>query len=153
MMIIDIEASGLHPDLSYPIEIGVCRLEDPEQSLSFLIKPDASWQYWDDIAEEIHGIRRDELEEKGVDLQSACRQLNEFIKTQVISDAPDFDFMWLRRLFMTAGLPMRFKVTGFHQFLSNEDQERVHHLIDIQGRPHRALADARMIAQTLKKFV
>ncbi|EXJ13017.1 MULTISPECIES: 3'-5' exonuclease [Nitrincola] len=153
MQVIDIEASGLDPDLSYPIEIGVYDTQHPETSISFLIKPDASWEYWDSNAESIHNISRNLLDKEGISLEDACDRLNLGIDQVVISDAPDFDYMWLQRLFDKASKPMRFKVSGFYSFLTPEQQSQLNRHLDIQERPHRALADARMIGQALRPFL
>ncbi|RAU16975.1 hypothetical protein DN062_15615 [Nitrincola tibetensis] len=153
MQVIDIEASGLDPDLSYPIEIGVYDTKNPDASISFLIKPDPAWEYWDSNAESIHNISRKLLEKDGINLREACDRLNQSIAQIVISDAPDFDFMWLQRLFDKAAKPMRFKVSGFYSFLTPEQQNQLNRHLDIQERPHRALADARMIGQALRPFL
>lgn len=149
MLIVDIEASGLHPDHSYPIEIAVVDSRNPTHHISFMIQPAPHWDYWDPIAEEIHGISRDTLLHEGVTPAEACEALNQFAAEQIlISDAPDFDFMWLRQLFSAAQCRMRFRVGGFHQLLDEQEQEWLHHQVDAQLRPHRALADAQLIATT-----
>lgn len=59
----DIEASGLD-EASYPIEIG-WSLPDG-RTRSFLIKPEPEWTHWDEAAEDLHGISREELEKSGL---------------------------------------------------------------------------------------
>ncbi|WP_052063375.1 exonuclease domain-containing protein [Nitrincola sp. A-D6] len=148
MLIIDIEASGLDPDHSYPIEIGVYNTEEPDTSLSFLIRPHADWSHWDEVAEEIHGIERAELFRDGIEPELACDQLNLYINQHagnsncVISDAPDFDFMWLRRLFRTTQQRMQFKLAGIDSVLNPSRQALIFSELEKQQMPHRALADA-----------
>ncbi|WP_417581399.1 exonuclease domain-containing protein [Nitrincola sp.] len=158
MLIIDIEASGLDPDHSYPIEIGVYNTDKPDTSLSFLIRPHPDWSHWDDVAEEIHGIERAELFRDGIAPDLACDQLNHFISqhadgsNRLISDAPDFDFMWLRRLFRTAQRPMLFKLAGIDSVLSLNRQTLIFAELEKQQMPHRALADARIIGEILMGY-
>lgn len=155
MLIIDIEASGLDPVHSYPIEIGIYNTEKPDKSLSFLIQPHESWSYWDEIAEEIHGIHPDELQLHGITPQEACIRLNQFVldasddKPFVISDAPDFDFMWLRCLFLCTDMRMQFKVCGIDSMLEPNRQATLFAELERQEMPHRALADARIIGEIL----
>lgn len=159
MLIIDIEASGLDPDMSYPIEIGLYNLDQPETSISFLIKPHSKWVYWDERAAEIHGISRELLKEEGISIETACHRLNKYInetsaqKALVISDAPDFDFMWLRCLFISAAVRMHFKVIGIDSVLEPTRQSMLFADLERQEMPHRALADARIIGEILSGYV
>lgn len=159
MLIIDIEASGLDPDHSYPIEIGVYNTDQPSTSLSFLIKPDDSWHYWDEFAAEMHGISLDELSEYGISPESACHQLNQYVmemsseKPYVISDAPDFDYMWLKCLFLTTDMRMQFKVKGIDSILEPSRQATLFAELERQEMPHRALADARIIGDILRGYI
>lgn len=159
MLIIDIEASGLDPDHSYPIEIGVYNTAQPATSLSFLIKPHDSWRYWDECAEEIHGISLEELTEYGIAPENACRQLNQYVnemssaKPYVISDAPDFDYMWLKCLFQCTDIRMQFKVAGIDSILEPSRQATLFAELERQEMPHRALADARIIGDILRGYI
>ena len=159
MLIIDIEASGLDPDHSYPIEIGIYNTTQPKTSLSFLIKPHDDWNYWDDIAEEIHGISINELLEYGISVYDACNRLNQYVtemsphKPCVISDAPDFDFMWLRCLFLSTNIRMQFKVDGIDSILEPSRQATLFAELERQDMPHRALADARIIGDILRGYI
>lgn len=159
MLIIDIEASGLDPVHSYPIEIGIYNTEKPEKSLSFLIKPHHTWDYWDEIAEEIHGISQQELIDNGIPADIACDRIQEYIQTHaaekplVISDAPDFDFMWLRCLFFSANKRMLFKVSGVDSVLEPNRQKTLFAELERQEMPHRALADARIIGEILLGYL
>ena len=158
MLIIDIEASGLDPDQSYPIEIGVYNTDDPATSLSFLIKPYHTWQYWDEVAAEIHGISVPELMQEGIAPDTACHRLNEFINQAspenpyVISDAPDFDFMWLRCLYTCANIRMKFKVSSIDSILEPTRKANLFAELERQEMPHRALADARIIGDILRGY-
>ena len=55
-IIIDVEASGFGNG-SYPIEVGVA-LDDDTKFCS-LIHPAPEWDHWDDEAEKVHRIARD----------------------------------------------------------------------------------------------
>ncbi|WP_151669336.1 exonuclease domain-containing protein [Nitrincola schmidtii] len=159
MLIIDIEASGLDPDHSYPIEIGIYNTVKPETSISFLIKPHEHWDYWDECAEEIHGITHAELQDYGIAPEIACNRLNHYVckmspeKPYVISDAPDFDFMWLKCLFLSTDIRMQFKVTGIDSILEPTRQANLFAELERQEMPHRALADARIIGEILRGYI
>ncbi len=159
MLIIDIEASGLHPDYSYPIEIGIYNMNKPETSFAFLVKPHKNWVYWDEFAEEIHGISLHELQEHGVSIEKACQHLNQYTnemsedKPFVISDAPDFDFMWLKCLFLSADIRMQFKLKGIDSVLEPSRQATLLAELERQEMPHRALADARIIGDILRGYL
>ena len=159
MLIIDIEASGLDPDHSYPIEIGIYNTNQPDSSFSFLIKPHDSWIYWDEFAEEIHGISIAELIDYGISPANACDRLNFYVnkmssdKPCVISDAPDFDYMWLKCLFLSADIRMQFKVAGIDSILEPNRQANLYAELERQDMPHRALADARIIGDILRGYL
>lgn len=158
MLIIDIEASGLDPDHSYPIEIGIYNTEKPDTSLSFLIRPHPDWTHWDEVAEQIHGIERAELFRDGIAPDLACYQLNDYINqhagssNSVISDAPDFDYMWLRCLFRATQLRMLFKLAGIDSIFHPSRQALIFAELEKQQMPHRALADARIIGEILMGY-
>jgi len=96
---IDIEASGLHEG-SYPIEIAWA---DPMLGgQCFLIKPMPGWgeRDWSYESERVHGIPRARLLAEGIDAVEAAERLNAALRgKEVYSDAPNYDGMWLWRLF------------------------------------------------------
>ena len=151
MQIIDIEASGLRPE-SYPIEIGVYDVDNPNNSFDFFIKPDPEWTFWDDRAEEIHGIPRECIETKGISIYRACEILNARLGANVLSDAVSFDSMWLDRLFETANATPVFKVRSVYEFVHPSYITDFEHYLFENDMPHRALEDAKIIGEIVKKF-
>lgn len=103
-LFIDVEASGLGPT-SYPIEIGWADLDG--RTGSVLIRPAASWTYWDEEAELLHCISRAELAEKGLTASAASRLVAEtFAGRILVSDSPGWDGHWLAMLFGETTLPV-----------------------------------------------
>ena len=96
---IDFEASSLS-HRSYPIEVA-WNLSDGSIE-SHLISPQGivGWDEWDEKAQQVHGIPRAELLAHGEPPSLVCQRMNQQLSGQVLySDAPDFDGMWLARLF------------------------------------------------------
>jgi len=151
LICIDLEASGLGKE-SYPIEVAWKNDETGEQD-SFLINPETAdgWHYWDDYAEEMHGIDRDDLRKKGLDIISACKRLNEKLKGKtLISDAFEFDLFWLKRLFQATGMTPDFRMAGLDRVLSKEQLIQFGFLAKAQFRKHRALDDVEDILTCIK---
>lgn len=151
LICVDLEASGLGAE-SYPIEVAWKNDETGEQD-SFLIDPDTAdgWHYWDDYAEEMHGIERKELNAKGLDIISACKRLNKKLKDKtLISDAVEFDLFWMTRLFDATGITPAFTMAGLNQILSKEQRIQFGFLAKAQNRQHRALQDVEDIITCIK---
>lgn len=147
-IIIDCEASSLNDD-SYPIQIAWVDLET-DQHDSFYIRPDPTWDDWDEYAEhQIHGLSRSFIEHNGLPLQKACeRLLNTFKQGDMLfSDAPDYDSFWLNRLMETAWfLDVEWEV--FSVFDLFEDLPSKNHFsieLDKDNRSHDALDDCHSI--------
>ena len=140
--ILDIEASGLSP-ISYPIEVG---LVNDQQEYQALIVPEDAWEHWSPRSEELHGISRKELYEKGKAAVVVARELNELLGTQAVySDHEDWDSFWLRRLFETVGIKQEFPVVDINELLDNNKASAFYELSKHQGQyTHRALDDARV---------
>lgn len=138
----DIEASGLGP-LSYPIEIawksgltGECD--------SFLINPETgyNWTDWDSTAEEIHHITVDELLADGVSVVEACMRLNNQLEGKTVtSDAFDFDYFWIRRLYESARMNPTFEMQGVDKVLEGGQLIQYRLIANAQVRHHRAMDD------------
>lgn len=151
LICIDLEASGLGAQ-SYPIEVAWKNDLTGEQD-SFLIDPDTAegWLYWDEYAEEMHGIEREELNKQGLDIISACKRLNEKLKDKtLISDAVEFDLFWLTRLFEATGIKPMFEMAGLDRILSSEQRIQFGFLAKAQARKHRALEDVEDIITCIK---
>lgn len=152
--VIDIEASGFGAD-SYPIEIGV--ITSDGRRFCRLIKPLTSWVHWDDSAQELHGISRENLDKFGVEPVRACAQLNAFLQnTTAYSDGWSVDSSWINRLFDEAGISMSFHISPLELILS-ENQMNMWHKVK-QGliqrddvARHRASNDAKLVQTTFVK--
>ena len=100
-MCVDLEASGLGAE-SWPIEIGVAWIDDAGKirSDSQLIRPDPSWspEGWSDESAAIHGIARDALEAAPTTDAVAHWFLEMSRGRPLLSDAPEFDAVWLARV-------------------------------------------------------
>jgi hypothetical protein len=111
MILLDVEASGLHPT-SYPIEVAWCR-HDLTAGWSTLIRPASDWgrDDWSPAAEAIHGITRAQVEIDGMDMAIAAATLNRDLADQdVLTDNPETDGRWLWRMFVAAGCVPSFDI-------------------------------------------
>lgn len=103
LVFLDFEASSLGKN-SYPVEVGWV-FEDG-RSESHLIRPAQQWTEWDDAAEAIHGIRREELDRDGTPHDAvAARMVAELTGHDLLASAPSWDGKWLSALLRAAGLP------------------------------------------------
>jgi hypothetical protein len=149
--VIDLEASGFGRG-SYPIEVGFVT---SEQRLGCcLIKPLNSWVHWSEEAENLHGIQRSLLNEKGKTITSVAHWLNDNLKgITVYSDAWANDMCWLGKLFDEAGVVQTFKIESILDLLNEEEKEKwtpLYHqvLSETNAVRHRASRDALNIQQT-----
>lgn len=97
--IIDFEASCLPNDgLSYPIEVAVAKVGGG--SRSWLIRPAATWFYWDwsREAEALHGISRDLLKLKGLPVRQVLDELAAEVTGHRVFADSDLDPYWLETL-------------------------------------------------------
>ena len=123
---IDFEASSLSGK-SYPIEVA---WSDQEGNIeSWLINPEhypASWTDWDPRSERIHGLSRAYLAEHGKPPLMVAKRMNQQLQNQVLySDAPEYDGVWLRRLFEAAGVNPEFRVANATKLLYSLHPEYV----------------------------
>lgn len=142
MICIDLEASGLARE-SYPIEIA-WKCTATGRSDSFLINPDSvpEWEYWDEHAEELHGIDCELLQREGISADLACRRLNQALSgCEVVSDAREYDGFWLRRLFSATGVRPGFHLVGLEAVLNAEERVQYQSIARSRSRRHRALQD------------
>lgn len=109
---IDFESSSLSLR-SFPIEIAWG--SKPDKISSYLISPYniPSWTDWSTDSEKIHGITRDYLEKHGIAPKKLCQKIiHELANQHVFSENPDWDSMWLLKLFQACEeLP---PVVGIH---------------------------------------
>ena len=145
-IILDVEASGLHPD-SYPIQIGWVELGGNAFD-SFYIRPHYSWTYWSVLAEDVHGISIETLDKEGLTPEEACdRLIRRLGDRSIYTDQPAFDGFWLDRLFETVEYKTRLRECQHVSRLVKADQAPA--LLDaLTGLNliHDALDDARRIA-------
>ena len=96
---LDCEASSLSWN-SYPIEIawGSCETEIQR----YLISPASvvAWQDWSYRSQRIHGISKNQLLRQGVSPEAVCDAIEAaLIGRSTYTDNPDWDAMWLGKLF------------------------------------------------------
>ena len=116
-IVLDFESTGLHTG-SLPIEVAYSL---PDGVKSFFInifedKPDA---YWDEVAEGIHGISKDKIQEEGISPREAIKTILEDLSgKQVFSDAPYYEGMWMGNLFNLCDekSPITFDHIAAHSF-------------------------------------
>ncbi|MHA2939030.1 hypothetical protein ACXJY6_12155 [Vibrio sp. RC27] len=150
-IIIDIEASGFGSN-SYPIEIGLI-LEDKTKYCT-LVRPESSWNYWDDSAEDVHQLTRKKLFSHGRTPAVVAQQLNTLLKGKTIySDGWVVDHPWLIKLFEVAGIEMEFKLSSIELILKEQqvylwDETKVEVIQDLDIRRHRASNDAHVVQET-----
>jgi len=104
---------------SYPIEIGVVTFLS--QRYCRLIKPQADWQYWSTENQQLHGISRDLLNERGLSAQQVCSELNELLIGQTVySDSWETDNLWLTKLFDSAEMEMKFSLAPLEKIRTEQ---------------------------------
>ena len=150
-IILDIEASGFGSG-SYPIEIGVAM---PDGALHvWLIKPMEDWTHWQESAEKVHGIPRQQLLDEGQEPRQVADELNELLAGKTVySDGWGVDRTWLALLFYEANVLQGFKLDSVYSLLGesqlehwNEQRDEVLALTGMV--PHRAGTDALVIQKT-----
>lgn len=149
--VLDVEASGFGAG-SYPIEVGV--VLPSGKSHCFLIRPVDHWSHWDPQAEAVHGITREVLAARGVEIEEVARNLNEILCGQtVFSDAWGHDRSWLALLYDEAGLSQHFRLESLRALLTDQQLERWQGMRErvireIGEARHRASVDALIVQQT-----
>ena len=156
VLIIDLEASGLGPG-SWPIEVGLAWVEaGAVRTWSSLIRPEPGWdpEAWDPVAEEIHGITREELASAPTAWSVATDLLSRVAGRSVFSDAPEYDGRWVRRLLDAQPAPAGLRLLDFDQAVGAICGERgadwAYERLERTRTPHRAGPDAeRMLGSIL----
>lgn len=160
---IDFEASCL-PSFgrSFPIEVGVCDVEDG-RIWSWLIRPPPLWLDWgwDPQAEDKHGISREQLLAEGVDAAIVFDYLAELgPQSRMMSDSV-LDQMWLDTLAEAVGRPSPFvienvrdaydEVTPAGPYIGWSDVREAE-VVAHRRYPtlHRAGPDAQRLAETIR---
>lgn len=154
MIIVDVEASGLHQE-SYPIEIAWQDSNKSSSFDSFFIRPASTWNFWDDYAEtEIHHISRDTIVEQGISIEDACLRLNKSLDGKTVySDAVEYDQRWIMKLFDEAKVKPSFNFGSVLDVLPKGGEYQLSQLVDNAYIKHRALDDARQIAGWMNQII
>jgi hypothetical protein len=149
-IIVDLEASGFGSD-SYPIEVGV--ITDTGKKYCRLIQRQPEWQHWSQEAEDLHGISREILKEKGFGPAQICDELNQLLDGKTIySDGWVVDYPWMITLFNAAKVSMGFRLSPLESILSESQMDVWHQTKTIlisqsDTARHRASTDAELIQQ------
>lgn len=157
LVVIDFEATALTLE-SYPIEVGIARIENedcPIVSWSSLIAPAPSWDLksqWDPDAQRVHGITRWQLRD-GADPAHVMRELNRRARNggTVWCDGGHYDAYWLQTLAAAAGVEPEFELGDIDQLLVQYPEAKSAYDRALQGSmpPHRAGADAHRLCSAL----
>lgn len=146
-----IVASGRH-SLSYPIEIGWSSRQGA--ILSFLVRPDPDWRYWDHLAEARHHIMYADLKQYGRTPLEIAALMNAQLAGQILYfDGGPYNRYWLQQLFEAAHEKPTFEVGDFDVLLASvgclsaEQRESAEiKVLDIYSdRKHRATEDVRFL--------
>lgn len=153
-LIIDVEASGFGLG-SYPVEVGVALGNGETRCM--IVRRESDWVHWDESAELLHGISREELGRYGNTVNEVALALNDWLEGQVVySDAWGNDSSWLALLFECANVTQRFRLDSLRSLL-DEDQVEIWHKTKEKVaetgnfRRHRASNDALVLQKTYCK--
>lgn len=152
--VIDFEASGFGED-GYPIEVGVVLANGDKYCA--LIKPASTWLFWDQQAEQVHGLSRELLCKHGKPIQVVARELNAFLAGRVVySDGWVVDKPWLSRLSYDSGVEPSFYLSPLEMILKEAQMEIwsqiKREVIEHLALPrHRASSDALIVQETFAR--
>ncbi|SFF78149.1 hypothetical protein SAMN05518801_101479 [Novosphingobium sp. CF614] len=155
--LIDFEASCL-PEYgqSFPIEVAIARIDG--LSRAWLIRPCEAWKYWDwsEEAENLHGISRELLAQKGQPPAQVLAEMAEFAREcNVYADA-DLDAYWLEVLCQAVGARLPFPVRYLGEFIQKRGYTRSQVVAALQEakrrlpKEHLAREDAKRLALVVK---
>lgn len=146
VLILDCEASGLG-DESYPISIGICGHET--QPWYWMISPMEGWDYWDDVAETIHGIEKEYLHEYGRDAFLVARDMNALFRGMTLYCDSPWDEFWIKKLFEDCGVLMSFSLVWLQKTLTEKECEAYSQWVESAPMTHHPVDDARRIRDYL----
>lgn len=152
--VIDVEASGLDQEDSYPIEIAFA-LEDGTIH-NFLIKPLKKWTYWCNTAQGIHGITQAQLATEGMPAKEVAKYMNELLDGKTVyCDALRFDTMWIDTLYKATRIKRRFEIASlqsqFKKVQSKHFYSIKNHLFSQITNRHRASADVKVLQEAFEQ--
>lgn len=150
LVFLDFEASSLDEE-SWPVEVGYAAASGDEDA--FLVARHRNWsmEHWDRNSANLHGISVADLDEFGISAEAAVDRLAANLgDAVVVSDAPEFENHWLRRMSAAAGRPTPFVVQDWEEYLpAGQTQAERAALFAAarkqEGVRHRALPDARVM--------
>ena len=151
--ILDFEASGFGCE-SYPIEVGLA-LGGGERFCT-LIRPADDWVHWDQQAENVHHITRNDLNAYGIAIADVCARLNQLLRGQTVyCDGWVVDKPWLNRLYEAAQVEPTFSLSPIESIQSEAQQKawaevKAELLHAFAFDRHRASNDALLIQETFK---
>jgi DNA polymerase III epsilon subunit-like protein len=159
---LDLEASGLG-ERTYPIEAAVVDCATLE-CRSWLIRPTPRWLsegLWSLEAAAMHGISIEELVSTGSPIGQVAAELVDCCRgKRVLCDGGEHDHRWLLTLFAGAGRNPPFHLDDFESFALEVAQRSGYselamadsRLAQNTHPTHRASADARTLAETLRRI-
>lgn len=162
MVFLDFEASSLDND-GWPIEIGLSWIEgDRVVTEDRLIRPQPDWAFtaWSAKSQAVHRISIDTLVGEGQGAAEVARWYLRLTEgASVVSDAPELERRWLRRLLMALpGAPVRDSVARIEdldevlgRILDDAELDRYYERLTRSRSPHRAGPDSARLARALLK--
>ena len=120
----------------------------------WLVKPLDDWTHWQESAEKIHGITRQQLVDEGQPPRLVADELNELLTGKTVySDGWGVDRTWLALLFYEANVLQAFRLDSVYSLLKETELERWatqrDEVLALTGMvPHRAGTDALVIQKT-----
>lgn len=150
LLTLDVEASGLSND-SYPISIGIAGSEN--QSQYWLICPMEDWTYWDEFAEDKHGISRDHLIEHGRDAFLVAREINALFRGMTLIVDSTWDAIWVDRLFADLGINKSFEIKHISDVAPKAMSDLIFDEIETIEWDHNAAADAMRLRGIILKHL
>jgi DNA polymerase III epsilon subunit-like protein len=152
---LDFEASSLS-SRSWPIEVALAWIEAGKvQTWSSLIRPELDWpaDAWSPASAAVHGIPLADLK-SAPDAASVAHDLLQVLGgRRLVSDAPEFERMWLARLMDVIGIRPLPSVANFdmvsHLLFDGIALDIVYENLATDEAPHRAGPDSARLARAL----
>src|SRR6476646_1556146 len=86
---VDIEAAGPSPSVGSLLSIGACLVDDPSVDFYVELKPIPDHQ-WDEDAETVHGLTRDQLAREGLEPAQAMARFAQWVDEVCVGREPIF---------------------------------------------------------------
>ena len=150
---LDFEASGLDAE-GWPIEVGLCWIDGnlDIQTFDSLIRPVPEWpeHAWSPASAAVHGIPRRDLDD-APDATTVIQNLLHALDGRIaLSDAPEFDQVWLDTLFAASDFTDAFRLRDFDGVtmaaFPSRALDALYEYLHRKKAPHRAGPDSRRLA-------